>query len=93
MLTGGTRTALPRQQTLRAVVEWSYDLLFSDEQQVFDRLTVFAGGCTLDAAEAVCAGGEIDAADVADVWPASSTSRWSSPIEQAARHDTRSSRP
>ena len=65
----GTRTAMPRQQTLRAVVEWSYDLLFADEQQVFDRLSVFAGGCTLEAAEAVCAGGEIDADDVADVLP------------------------
>ena len=51
ILKGGARTALPRQQTLRAVVEWSYDLLFEDEQQVFDRLAVFAGGCSLEAAE------------------------------------------
>jgi predicted ATPase/DNA-binding SARP family transcriptional activator len=67
LLTGGARTALPRQQTLRAVVEWSHDLLFSDEQLVFARLAVFAGGCTLEAAEAVCAGGPIEAADVADI--------------------------
>jgi predicted ATPase/DNA-binding SARP family transcriptional activator len=67
LLTGGARTALPRQQTLRAVVEWSHDLLFSDEQLVFARLAVFAGGCTLEAAEAVCAGGPIDAMDVADI--------------------------
>jgi predicted ATPase/DNA-binding SARP family transcriptional activator len=56
LLTGGARTALPRQQTLRAVVDWSYDLLFDDERRLFDRLSVFAGSCTLAAAEAVCAG-------------------------------------
>ena len=67
LLTGGARTALPRQQTLRAVVEWSYDLLFRDEQEVFDRFSVFAGGCSLDAAEAVCAGGSVEVEDVADV--------------------------
>lgn len=67
LLTGGTRTAMPRQQTLRAVVEWSYDLLFEDEQAVFDRLAVFAGGCSLDAAEVVGAAGGIEGADVADI--------------------------
>jgi len=67
LLTGGSRTALPRQQTLRAVVEWSYDLLFEHEQKVFDRLSVFAGGCSLDAAEAVCADDEIDVNDIADI--------------------------
>jgi predicted ATPase len=55
LLTGGARTALPRQQTLRAVVDWSYDLLFEDERRLFARLSVFAGGCDLEAAEAVCA--------------------------------------
>jgi predicted ATPase len=54
VLTGGARTALPRQQTLRAVVDWSYDLLFEDERRLFARLSVFAGGCTLEAAEHVC---------------------------------------
>jgi predicted ATPase len=55
LLTGGARTALPRHQTLRAVVDWSYDLLFEDERRLFARLSVFAGGCDLDAAEAICA--------------------------------------
>jgi len=44
----------PRQQTLRATIEWSHDLLDTDEQQLFARLAVFAGGCTLEAAEGVC---------------------------------------
>jgi predicted ATPase len=54
LLTGGSRTALPRQQTLAATVGWSYDLLSERERQFFNRLSVFAGGFTLDAAEAVC---------------------------------------
>ena len=54
LLTGGARTALPRHQTLRAVTDWSYDLLFDDERKVFERLAVFVGGCTLEAAEEVC---------------------------------------
>ena len=66
LLTGGSRTALPRQQTLRAVVDWSYELLFEDEQRIFERLSVFPGGCDLDAAEQVCADDAIAAADVAD---------------------------
>ena len=66
MLTGGSRTALPRQQTLRAVVDWSYELLFDDEQRVFERLSVFPGGCDLATAEAVCADETIAAADLAD---------------------------
>jgi predicted ATPase/Flp pilus assembly protein TadD len=53
LLKGG-RDADPRQQTLRAAIEWSHDLLSEDEQQLFARLAVFAGGCTLDAAEEVC---------------------------------------
>lgn len=67
LLTGGSRTALPRQQTLRAVVDWSYDLLADDESLVFERLSVFAGGATLTAAEVVCAGEGVEAEDVADV--------------------------
>ncbi len=66
LLTGGSRTALARQQTLRAVVDWSYELLFDDEQRVFERLSVFPGGCDLATAEAVCADDEIAAADLAD---------------------------
>jgi predicted ATPase len=53
LLKGG-RDADPRQQTLRATIEWSHDLLTEDEKQLFARLGVFAGGCTLDAAEVVC---------------------------------------
>lgn len=54
LLTSGARTVLPRQQTLRAVVDWSWDLLDEDERDVLRRLSVFAGGCSLAAAEAVC---------------------------------------
>jgi predicted ATPase/DNA-binding SARP family transcriptional activator/uncharacterized protein HemY len=55
VLTGGNRTLLPRQQTLQASLEWSYNLLGNAEQSVLRRLSVFAGGCTLAAAEVVCA--------------------------------------
>ncbi|MFD7501483.1 ATP-binding protein [Streptomyces sp. NPDC059850] len=54
LLTSGSRTVLPRQQTLRAVVDWSWDLLDARERTVLARLSVFAGGCDLPAAEAVC---------------------------------------
>jgi hypothetical protein len=53
LLTGGSRTALPRHQTLRALIDWSYDLLNPGEQLALDRLSVFAGGWTLAAADAV----------------------------------------
>ncbi|GGR95347.1 hypothetical protein GCM10010252_37610 [Streptomyces aureoverticillatus] len=56
LLTSGARTVLPRQQTLRAVVDWSWDLLDTAERAVLRRLSVFAGGCDLAAAEAVCGG-------------------------------------
>ncbi|MFF0478651.1 BTAD domain-containing putative transcriptional regulator [Streptomyces sp. NPDC004284] len=58
LLTSGARTVLPRQQTLRAVVDWSWDLLDGAERGVLRRLSVFTGGCDLEAAEVVCAGGE-----------------------------------
>ena len=54
LLTGGSRTALPRQQTLRASIDWSYSLLAETERLLLQRLSVFAGGWTLEAAEAVC---------------------------------------
>ncbi|MBV9867246.1 MAG: adenylate/guanylate cyclase domain-containing protein [Abitibacteriaceae bacterium] len=54
LLTGGSRTALPRQQTLRALIDWSYDLLSDKEKLLLARLSVFAGGWTLEAAEKVC---------------------------------------
>jgi len=58
LLTGGSRTALPRQRTLEATVRWSYDLLSPDEQAVFDTLSVFAGGFSLDAVQASIATGD-----------------------------------
>jgi predicted ATPase/DNA-binding SARP family transcriptional activator len=67
LLTGGARTNLPRQQTLRAVVDWSYDLLFEDERRLFARLSVFAGGCELAAAEAVCADDRVPEDEVLDI--------------------------
>ncbi|HEY6073990.1 MAG TPA: tetratricopeptide repeat protein, partial [Anaerolineales bacterium] len=54
LLTGGSRTALPRQQTLRAMIDWSYSLLSEAERTLFRRLAVFVGGWTLQAAESVC---------------------------------------
>ncbi len=53
LLTGGSRTAMPRQQTLRALIDWSYDLLDEEERELFRRLSVFVGGWTFDAAESV----------------------------------------
>jgi non-specific serine/threonine protein kinase len=67
LLTAGPRTAVPRQQTLRAALDWSYDLLSEGEQRLLERLAVFAGGCTLEAAEAVCGGGGIQHAAVVDL--------------------------
>lgn len=67
LLTGGARTALPRQQTLRAVVDWSHDLLFEDERRLFRRLSAFPGGCRIDAAEAVCADEHLSREDVVDL--------------------------
>jgi predicted ATPase len=54
LLTGGSRTALPRQQTLRALIDWSYDLLSEDERALLRRLSVFSGGWTFEAAETIC---------------------------------------
>ncbi len=67
LLTTGSRTALPRHQTLRAVVEWSWDLLDDAERAVSRRLSVFAGGATLEAAETVCAGGDAPVDEVLTV--------------------------
>ena len=67
LLTGGSRTALPRHQTLRASVDWSYDLLDDRERILFRRLGVFAGGFTLDAAETVAAGDGVDGVSVLDL--------------------------
>jgi predicted ATPase/class 3 adenylate cyclase len=67
LLTGGSRTALERQQTLRATVGWSYSLLTGAEQALLGRLSVFAGSFGLGAAEAVCGSGDLDVLDVADL--------------------------
>ncbi|MEC3995958.1 transcriptional regulator [Actinacidiphila sp. DG2A-62] len=61
LLTGGSRTLLPRQQTLRAVVDWSWELLDEPERAALCTLSVFSGGCTLPAAEAVCGPDALDA--------------------------------
>jgi predicted ATPase/class 3 adenylate cyclase len=66
LLTGGGRTAPPRHQTLRALVEWSHGLLAAPDRRLFDRLGVFAGSFTLEAAERVCAGEGLAAGDVLD---------------------------
>jgi predicted ATPase/class 3 adenylate cyclase/DNA-binding CsgD family transcriptional regulator len=64
VLTSGARDAPARQQTLRNTIEWSYQLLDADEQRLFQRLSVFVGGCTLEAIEAVCAALDTTAAAV-----------------------------
>ena len=67
LLTTGSRTALPRHQTLRATIDWSYALLSSAERVLLRRLSIFSGGWTLEAAEAVCTGGEVEPAQVLDL--------------------------
>src|SRR5215475_8921188 len=67
LLTAGSRTALPRHQTLRAVVDWSWDLLSEPEQILWRRLSIFTGGATLAGAERMCADGALGAASALDV--------------------------
>ncbi|MCU1397166.1 MAG: ATPase [Acidimicrobiales bacterium] len=67
LLTGGDRTAAVRHQTLRGVVDWSYELLFTAEQRVLRYVSIFAGGFDLSAAEAVCASDETPTSDVIDL--------------------------
>jgi len=67
LLTGGSRTALPRQQTLRSSIDWSYKLLSSTERGLLNRLTVFGGGWTMEAAEHVCSGDGIEYSAVLDL--------------------------
>ena len=66
LLTGGDRTALPRQQTMRALIDWSYDLLSQREQLLFRALSIFAGSFTINATIAICANGMIAEEDVLD---------------------------
>jgi predicted ATPase/DNA-binding SARP family transcriptional activator/DNA-binding CsgD family transcriptional regulator len=67
LLRGGSRTAVSRQQTLRGTMDWSYELLSEPEQKLFGRLSVFAGGLTLEAAEAVGSRGVVEEEDVLDL--------------------------
>jgi predicted ATPase len=67
LLTGGSPIALPRQQTLRGLIDWSYDLCSPEERALWRGLSVFSGGCSLEAIEQVCSGDEISPADVVDV--------------------------
>jgi predicted ATPase/class 3 adenylate cyclase len=67
LLTGGSRSALPRQQTLGALIDWSYDLLSEPERILFRRLSVFVAGRTLEMAEEVCAGDGLDRRDIFDL--------------------------
>jgi predicted ATPase len=67
VLTGGDRNALPRQQTMRALIDWSYDLLSDEERLLFRKLAIFAGGFTLDSASAVCSSTALDEPEVFDL--------------------------
>ncbi len=67
LLTGGSRNAMPRQQTLQATVDWSFGLLSAQERSTLTRLSVFAGGFDLEAAEAVCVSDAVDSLDVLDL--------------------------
>ena len=70
LLTGGSRTALPRHQTLKALIDWSYNLLSEKERRLLRRLSVFAGGWSLEAAEEVCAdpaGGRLSGDEIVDL--------------------------
>jgi predicted ATPase/class 3 adenylate cyclase len=67
VLSGGRRSAIERHATLRAAIDWSYDLLEPAEQRLLARMSVFAGGCTLEAIEEVCSGDPVDRDDVMDL--------------------------
>ncbi|HEU4672291.1 MAG TPA: tetratricopeptide repeat protein [Candidatus Limnocylindrales bacterium] len=67
LLTGSSRITVPRHQTLRQTIDWSHDLLADDERAVFRRLAAFVGGCSLEAAEAVCADEGLEAWEILDV--------------------------
>ena len=85
LLTGGARTAVRRQQTLRASVDWSHALLTEPERILFRRLAVFMGGFDLDAAQAVAGDGECSATRCSTCSRCSSTSHWSSPKTPSGR--------
>ena len=76
LLTTGFRSADPRHRTLRATLDWSYELLSEDERVLFGRLSVFTGGFTLESAEAVGSGDGVGEDDVLDLSHSWWTSRW-----------------
>lgn len=67
LLTRGSRSALPRQQTLKALIDWSYNLLPADEKRLMGRLSVFAGSWSLEAAETICSGNGIEPEDIVEI--------------------------
>jgi non-specific serine/threonine protein kinase len=67
LLMGGLRSSMPRHRTLRATIEWSYELLSEKERILFGRLAVFSGGWTLDAAEYTCRGNEVEPGEILDL--------------------------
>jgi predicted ATPase len=67
LLAAGSRTAMPRHRTLHATMDWSHELLPDEERALFRRLSVFAGGFTLEAAESVCTGGGLERGEVLDL--------------------------
>ncbi|MCC6728691.1 MAG: tetratricopeptide repeat protein [Chthonomonadales bacterium] len=67
LLTGGSRTARPRQQTLRALIDWSYDLLSGSERTLLHRLAVFVGGWSLEASQQVCADEDLGSWEILDL--------------------------
>ena len=84
LLVGGSRTALPRHQTLRALIDWSHDLLDGPERRVFERISVFSQGFSLEAAEAVCIGDGIETRNVLPLLTALADKSLLSPEDAAA---------
>ena len=93
LLTGGNRTALPRQQTLRGTLDWSHGLLSEQERVVLRRLAIFVGGFTLEAAASVATDESIDEFTVTDLLAQLVDARWSSPIRTMPARVTGCSRP
>ena len=84
LLTSGSRTALPRHKTLRAVVDWSWELLTEAERMVLRRLSVFSGGASLEAAERVCAGDGVERGRVLELLTALAEKSLLVPADDAA---------
>lgn len=88
LLTGASRTAAPRQQTLRASIDWSYELLSHGERILLERLSIFTGGWTLEAAEQVCAGADIDRNAVRELLTGLVDQSLVTVAERGAEHET-----